>query len=170
MPLEGNPNNAPCRQRKLLGLWRPDCRMNLARMNLAGLRLLAPALALLGLLPITITGCSPELLLDPEMSKNVRLELVDWHVSGLWVINSPVCWFRVSNYNNRPVTDVTITYETLDFDGKSLDKGTYTILDSGEPTVIPANGLKNCAEQYIGIVSLESDKLSVKLKGVRPAG
>ena len=155
MTLEGNLlNTATFRQRKLL----------------RRLRVVGPLFALLCLLPVTISGCSPELLLDPELSKNVRLELVDWHVSGLWVINSPVCWFRVCNYNNRPVTDVTLSYETFDFDNKLLDKGTFTILESGEPVTVPANGLKNCAEQYIGIVSLESDKLSVKLKGVRPAG
>jgi hypothetical protein len=154
MLLEGNTNNASSRQRKLF----------------SSMRLILPLLALVLILPFTICSCTPELLLDPEATKNVRLELVDWHVSGLWVINSPVCWFRVLNYNNKPVTDVTISYETFDFEGKILDRGTFTLLDSGEPAVIPANGLKNCAEQYIGIVSLESDKLSCKLKGVRPAG
>lgn len=106
-------------------------------------------------------------MFDSTLTKNVRLELLDWHVSGLWVINSPVCWFKVYNYNNQPVTDITIDYQTFDFDGKPLDKGTYTLLDSGEPSVVQANSPKNCAEQYIGIVSLESDKLSCQLKGVR---
>ena len=130
-------------------------------------RLFLPVLALLVILPLTTTACTPELLLDPELSKNVRVELLDWHVSGLWVINSPVCWFKVENYNNVPITDITISYETFDFEGKSLDKGTYTLLDAGEPYVVQANSPKNCVEQYIGIVSLESDKLSCKLKGVR---
>ena len=129
--------------------------------------MIAPAIALLFILPITTSGCAPELLLDPELSKNVRIELVDWHVSGLWVINSPVCWFRVYNYNPQAVTDITITYETFDFEGRTLDKGTYTLLDAGEPTVVQANSPKSIVEQYIGIVSLESDKLSCKLKGVR---
>src|ERR1700729_1605398 len=108
MPLPGIPNNAPERQPRLPGLLRPP----------VVLRLLAPVIALMFMLPITISGCSPELLLDPELSKNVRIELVDWHVSGLWVINSPVCWFRVYNYNAKPITDITINYETFDFEGK----------------------------------------------------
>jgi hypothetical protein len=151
MSLEGIPSNAQSQQRKLTFF----------------VRLLAPLLALLVLLPITVSGCSPELLLDPELSKNVRIELIDWHVSGLWVINSPVCWFRVYNYNAKPITDITINYETFDFEGKPLDKGTYTLLDAGEPSVVQANSPKSCVEQYIGIVSLESDKLSCTLKGVR---
>jgi hypothetical protein len=130
-------------------------------------RLLAPLFGLLFLLPATVSGCAPDLLFDDQLTKNVRIELVDWHVSGLWVINSPVCWFRVYNYNPRPITDITINYETYDFDGKPLDKGSYTLLDAGEPTVVQANSPKSVVEQYIGIVSLESDKLSCKLKGVR---
>ena len=151
MPLEGIPSNAPSRQQTLSGLRR----------------LILACVALLFILPITTAGCAPELTLDPELSKNVRLELVDWHVSGLWVINSPVCWFKVYNYNHQPITDITISYETFDFEGRPLDKGTYTMLDAGEPTVVQAESPKSCVEQYIGIVSLESDKLSCKLKGVR---
>jgi hypothetical protein len=154
MPLEGIPSNAPAKQRQLPGLSRL-------------LRLLLPLVFLLLILPVTTSGCSPELLLDPELSKNVRIELVDWHVSGLWVINSPVCWFKVYNYNQKAVTDITIAYETFDFEGNALDKGTYTLLDAGEPTVVQANSPKSCVEQYIGIVSLESDKLNCVLKGVR---
>ncbi|MBS2008445.1 MAG: hypothetical protein JST01_15470 [Cyanobacteria bacterium SZAS TMP-1] len=152
MHLEGIPIIAPAKRLFRLPGW---------------LRLLLPVVALFVILPLTTTGCSPELLLDPELTKNVRLELLDWHVSGLWVINSPVCWFRVYNYNNVPITDITIDYQTFDFDGKPLDKGTYTLLDAGEPSVVHANSPKNCVEQYIGIVSLESDKLSCTLKGVR---
>jgi len=151
MPLEGIPINAPAKQRTLP----------------AFVRLLLPLITLFCILPATITACTPDIMFDSTLTKNVRLELLDWHVSGLWVINSPVCWFKVYNYNNQPVTDITIDYQTFDFDGKPLDKGTYTLLDSGEPSVVQANSPKNCAEQYIGIVSLESDKLSCQLKGVR---
>jgi len=151
MPLEGIPSFAPLKQHKLFRL----------------ARLLLPIVAVCLILPLTTTACTPELMLDPELTKNVRVELLDWHVSGLWVINSPVCWFKVYNYNNVPITDITVTYQTFDFDGKVLDKGTYTLLDAGEPAVVQANSPKNCVEQYVGIVSLESDKLSTALKGVR---
>lgn len=106
-------------------------------------------------------GCTPEGG-DMALTQNVRLEMVDWHIAGLWVINCPVCWLRVYNYNNVPIHDVTLSYVTYDFDGKPLDKGTFVI----DGTVPPSN-IKNFIEQYIGLVSLESDKLSIKLESVK---
>ena len=106
---------------------------NLLRCKLPlSVRLLAPLFLFFILLPLTVSGCTPELTLDQELSKNVRIELVDWHVSGLWVINSPVCWIRVYNYNPTPVTDITISYETYDFEGKPWIKAPI-------PCLMPAN-------------------------------
>jgi hypothetical protein len=107
------------------------------------------------------SGCSTEPG-DMAMTHNTRLELVDWHIAGLWVINSPVCWLRVYNYNKEPIHNVTLSYVTYDYDGKPLDKGTYTL----DGTVVPY-GSKNFIEQYIGLVSIESDKLSIKLESVQ---
>ena len=55
---------------------------------------------------VTVTGCTPELG-DAALTQNTRIELVDWHISGLWVINCPVCWIRVANYNNDAWTGAT---------------------------------------------------------------
>lgn len=55
-------------------------------------------------------------------SANTRLELIDWHVSGLWVINSPVAWVKVTNYNNVPIHEITMEYQTFDTNGKPLDR------------------------------------------------
>jgi hypothetical protein len=109
---------------------------------------------------VTVTACTPELG-DDTLTQNTRVELVDWHVSGLWVINSPVCWIRVANYNNVPIKDVTIKYQTFDFDSKPLDQGTYTI--DGE---VGPGQVKNFIEQYVGIVQVESDKIKVELSTV----
>lgn len=103
--------------------------------------------------------------LDPEsnyLTSNTKLDLVDWHICGLWVINSPVVWFRVTNYNSVPIHDVTLEYKTFTEDGRELNTGSYTI--EGE---IPPGTTKNFIEQYIGLVDLYTEKLSVKLSSVR---
>jgi len=112
---------------------------------------------------LTIAGCS-EPAGDPALTKNTYMELVDWHVSGLWVINSPVAWVRVANYNGVAVKDITFQYNTYDYDNTPLDQGTYTI----EGTVPPGQ-MRNFIELYLGIVSLHSQKLNVKLLSVTPA-
>lgn len=108
-----------------------------------------------------LTSCGGEMGTDVELSKNVYMELVDWHVSGLWVINCPVAWIRVMNYNHVPVKNPKISYATYDFEGKLLNHGTYTM--EGE---VPAGQVKNFIEQYLGLVDLHSDKLAVKPIGV----
>lgn len=110
---------------------------------------------------LVASGCAPEPV-DMALTQNVRVEMVDWHVAGLWVINCPVVWFRVYNYNNVPIHDITISYVTYDFEAKPMDHGTYTI----DGTVAPM-GLKNFVEQYVGLVSVESDRLSIKLESVK---
>jgi hypothetical protein len=107
---------------------------------------------------------------DPELTKNVHLELVDWHIVGLWVINSPCCWIRVANYNNVPVKNVTIRYKTFGYRGEMLNESTYT-LSGATPAdaVVKAGSVKNFIEQYIGLVALESDMLSVELVSVERA-
>lgn len=111
-----------------------------------------------------LAGCQP---FDPQaelLTRNTQIELVDWHVSGLWVINCPVAWIRVNNYNSVPIHDITFEYETFDQNGKHLDKGTFTI----EGTV-PAGTTKNFIELYLGLVDLYSERLTVKLLSVKEA-
>lgn len=96
------------------------------------------------------------------VSANTRLELIDWHISGLWVINSPVAWIKVTNYNSVPIHDITLEYETFTTAGKSLGKGTYTI----EGTVAP-HTTRNFIEQYLGLVDLYSERLQLRLLSVR---
>jgi LEA14-like dessication related protein len=87
--------------------------------------------------------------------------LVDWHVSGFWVINCPVAWIRVTNYNNVPIKEIELKYFTYNYDGQKLDEGKYTI----EGTVGP-HSVKNFIEQYVGLVDLHSEKFSVQLESV----
>ncbi|HEY9756782.1 MAG TPA: hypothetical protein V6C97_16575 [Oculatellaceae cyanobacterium] len=107
-----------------------------------------------------LSGCAEEIG-DAELTSHTQLELVDWHVSGLWVINCPVAWVRVANYNSVPIKNITFQYDTYDVDGKHLDRGTYTVEDSVEP-----GSVRNFIELYVGLVNLHSDKLSVKLLSV----
>ena len=108
-----------------------------------------------------MSSCLSEQAGDPELTKNTHIELVDWHVSGFWVINCPVAWIRVVNYNHVPIKDVEFKYITYDAAGQKLNEGVYTI----EGTV-PAQGLKNFIEQYIGLVDLQTQSLSIELKSV----
>jgi hypothetical protein len=116
------------------------------------------------LLSLSLNACSPEAATDKDITANTRIELVDWHISGLWVINSPVCWIRVSNYNAVPIKEVTVNYTTYDYDGKPLDHGNYTI--DGE---VPPGTAKNFIELYIGLVNVDSDQLSVTLESAKQA-
>ncbi|HEY9685123.1 MAG TPA: hypothetical protein V6C86_26340 [Oculatellaceae cyanobacterium] len=109
---------------------------------------------------IGLSGCAEEPG-DAELTSHTQLELVDWHVSGLWVINCPVAWVRVANYNSVPIKNITFQYDTYDIDGKHLDRGTYTVEESVEP-----GSVRNFIELYVGLVNLHSDKLSVKLLSV----
>lgn len=95
---------------------------------------------------------------DQQTMSRVRGTLMDWHISGLWVINCPVAWFRVDNYNPYPIHEITLEYKTYTTDGKFLNEGTYEI----EGTVGP-NSSKNFIELYLGLVALESERLSVRL-------
>ena len=113
---------------------------------------------------MTITGCGVDEVGDASLAQNVKVELVDWHISGLWVINAPVVWIRVINYNRVPVKDVTVAYQTFDFDGKQLDHGTYTMDGNVDP-----GSVRNFMEQYLGIVSVESDKIAIQLHSVAAA-
>jgi hypothetical protein len=105
-----------------------------------------------------LSSCTGVDLGDGGLTKNTYVELVDWHISGLWVINCPVAWVRVANYNNVPVKDIVINYRTYDFEGHALNTGTYTL----EGEIAPGN-VKNFIEQYLGLVDLHSEKLSVQI-------
>lgn len=109
-----------------------------------------------------LAGCGAVGSGDQALSSQTYFELVDWHISGLWVINCPVAWIRIKNFNNVAIKDITFQYNTYDFDGTPLDQGTYTIEGS-----VPASSVKNFPELYIGLVNLHSDKLSCKLLSVQ---
>ena len=119
------------------------------------------ALACLLCAGMLLSSCGGEMGTDPELSKNVRMELVDWHISGLWVINCPVAWIRVFNYNNVAVKNPKCSYTTYDWEGKPLSSGTYVM--EGE---CPPGQVKNFIEQYLGLVDLHSDKLLINYVGV----
>lgn len=108
-----------------------------------------------------LSGCE-SISGDQQLTSQTYFELVDWHISGFWVINCPVAWVRVKNFNNVPIKDITFQYNTFDYDGTPLDQGTYTI-----DGTVPASSVKNFAELYVGMVNLHSDKLSVKLLSVK---
>jgi len=109
---------------------------------------------------LSLGGCGSESA-DAALTQNTYLELVDWHITGFWVINEPVCWVRVKNLNTVPIKDIKIQYNSFDFDGTPAGEGTYTI----EETVQPGE-VRNFIEQYVGPVNLHSEKLSVKLVSV----
>ncbi|MBX9685889.1 MAG: hypothetical protein K2X27_04250 [Candidatus Obscuribacterales bacterium] len=111
---------------------------------------------------LSLSACE---IIDPEaeqLKSNTRLELVDWHISGLWVINSPVAWVRVTNMNNVPLHDITFEYRTFAADGHPLDRGTFTI--EGK---VPAGTTKNFVELYLGLVDLYTERLSLQLLSVK---
>jgi hypothetical protein len=105
-----------------------------------------------------LSSCAGVDLGDGGLTRNTYVELVDWHISGLWVINCPVAWVRVANYNRVPIKDVVINYRTYDFEGHALNTGTYTL----EGEIAPGN-VKNFIEQYLGLVDLQTEKLSVQI-------
>jgi hypothetical protein len=111
----------------------------------------------------TVSSCALELG-DKTLTDHTYIELVDWHISGLWVINCPVAWVRVANYNSVPIKDIKFQYDTYDVDGNPLDHDTYTI----EGTV-PPGGVRNFIELYLGLVNLHSEKLSIKIVSVSGA-
>jgi hypothetical protein len=87
--------------------------------------------------------------------------LVDWHISGLWIINCPVAWVRIKNYNAVPIKNILLQYNTYDEDGRPLDEGTCPIED-----VMAPGEVRNFIEIYLGLVDIHSEKLSVKLLSV----
>ncbi len=111
---------------------------------------------------VSLCGCQTLAGGDPQLTSQTYFELVDWHISGLWVFNCPVAWVRVKNFNPVPIKEITLQYNTYDFDGTPLDEGTYTIEGS-----VPPNSVRNFIELYLGPVNLHSDKLSVKLLSVK---
>lgn len=101
---------------------------------------------------------------EPELTARTQIFLMDWHISGLWVINCPVAWIKVANYNTVPIKEITLQYNTYDAHGRPLDQGTFTI----EGTVGPMQ-TKNFIELYLGLVDLYSERLSIKLLSVHRA-
>lgn len=113
---------------------------------------------------LVLSGCE---IIDPQaeqIAANTQIQLVDWHISGLWVINSPVAWVRVTNMNDVPIHEINFEYEAFAADGRTLNKGDFTI----EGTV-PPHTTKNFIELYLGLVDLYTERLSIKLKHVRRA-
>lgn len=113
---------------------------------------------------LLLFGCES---IDPDqatLTQNTQIVLMDWHVAGLWVINCPVAWVRVYNYNPVPIKEITFQYNTYTEDGRPLNQGTFTI----EGTVGPQN-TKNFIELYLGLVDLPSQRLNIKLLHVKRA-
>ncbi len=121
----------------------------------------AGAIALFLLLGSLTSGCSIESAGNRDLAKNVHVELVDWHISGLLIFNTPICWIRVVNYNNVPIKDVRVRYKTFGYNGQLLSEGKYTM-----EGVVGPRSVKNFVEQTVGIVDLESDMLSIELDAV----
>jgi len=111
-----------------------------------------------------LTGCQPASVEDPVLLKNTYFEMVDWHISGFGIINSPVAWVRIGNSNKVPIKDMVLKYVTYDIEGHKLDEGTFTI----EETVQPGE-VKNFIELYLGLVDLHTEQLRVELISVTPA-
>ena len=110
-----------------------------------------------------VSGCTGLQPGGHEATRFTRVDLMDWHIAGLWVINCPVAWVKVANYNDVPIKDITFQYNSYDINGRQLDQGTFTI----EGTV-PAHSTKHFSERYLGLVDLYSERLSIKLLSVSP--
>ena len=115
-------------------------------------------------LALSLFGCEFHGPDEQALMTRTQIVLMDWHIAGFWVINSPVAWVRVLNYNTVPIKDITFQYQTFTDEGRPLNKGTFTI----EGTVAPGS-VKNFAELYLGIVDLYSQRLDIKLLSVKPA-
>ncbi len=101
---------------------------------------------------------------DPTLLRHTRLELVDWHISGFGIINCPVAWLRVTNYNRVAIRDIVLKYTTYNYEGHLLNEGTYTLEDPVAP-----GRMKNFIELYLGLVDLQTEKLSVQIQSVQQA-
>ena len=110
-------------------------------------------------------GCGTENIEEPGLSSHTRLELIDWHISGLAIINSPVAWVRVWNDNTVSISDIVLKYTTYDYEGHQLNEGTYTLDDK----VIPPGQMRNFIELYLGLVDINSEQLTVQIQSVRRA-
>ena len=107
---------------------------------------------------------------DSALTAQTTATLMDWHISGLWVINSPVAWVRINNNSPYPIKEITFEYRTYSADGKPLDVGTYTIEDHrGKSAVVGPHSAGNFIELYLGVVNLESERLTIKLLSVKRA-
>ena len=101
---------------------------------------------------------------EPGLSSHTRLELIDWHISGLAIINSPVAWVRVWNDNTVPISDIVLKYTTYDYEGHQLNEGTYELEGKIQP-----GKMKNFIELYLGLVDINSEQLTVQIQSVRRA-
>ena len=114
-----------------------------------------------------LTGCGH--VSEPELTARTQIFLMDWHISGLWVINCPVAWIKVKNYNPVPIHDIKLRYETFDTHGRPLDSGEFTIEGTVPACYGTIPGTKDFIELYLGLVDLYSERLSCKLISVRSA-
>lgn len=121
-------------------------------------------LCLVLLASVMLFGCSGHSQEEQYLTQNTQVVLMDWHVAGFWVINSPVAWVRVYNNNDVPIHEITFEYHTYTDDGRLLDKGTFTIEGS-----VPPHSTKNFIELYLGLVDLYSQRLDIKLLHVKRA-
>jgi len=109
-----------------------------------------------------LNSCGSQDIADPELLKHTRLELVDWHISGLGIINSPVAWVRIWNDNSVPIGDIVLSYVTYDYEGHQLSDGTCPIPDAK----VDAHQMHNYIELYLGLVDVRSEQLTVQIQSV----
>jgi hypothetical protein len=115
-------------------------------------------------------GCAIEQPTDKVLLSNTHIRLMDWHISGFGIINSPVAWVLVTNNNLVPITDIVLEYTTFDYEGHQLDVGTCPIVDAnGVPSTLQPGEAKNFIELYLGLVDLQTEQLKVECYSVRAA-
>ena len=109
-----------------------------------------------------LNSCGSQDVEDPELLRHTRLQLMDWHISGLGIINSPVAWVRIWNDNSVAIGDIVLSYATYDYEGHRLSDGTCPIPDAK----VEPHQRHDYIELYLGLVDLHSEQLSVQIQSV----
>ncbi len=115
-------------------------------------------------LSLMLFSCTAAETGNAELTRQTYLQLVDWHMSGAWIFGSPVAWVRVTNYSPVAIKDVQFKYITYDYQSRKLNDGIYTL----EGTIQPGQS-KNFIEQYLNVVDIHSEQLSIHLQSVSQA-
>jgi hypothetical protein len=111
---------------------------------------------------LACTGCASDEPADPVLMRNTVCHMVDWHpTSAFGVIKCPVAWIRITNHNTQPIKHIKVEYHTYDIQNQDLDHGIYEL----EGEVAPGE-VRNFTEQYLGLVSTHTEKLSITMVSV----